>query len=94
MGENKKPENPQAYPMDYSHEGYRMETGMTLRDHFAGLAMQSLILKTTERKLSIWSKVLIFLGRDGWIVDYELSQSKISNSAYDIADAMLKQREL
>lgn len=36
-------ENIQAFPMDYAHEGYRMEQGMTLRDYFANSAMQGLI---------------------------------------------------
>ena len=90
MKENKKPENVSAFPALHlnSHEG------MTLRDYFAAKAMQGLIIKTTERKLSIYSKILIFFGRNGWTIDYELSESKISKSAYNIADAMLKQREL
>lgn len=28
-----KNKDQQAFPMDYRHEGYRMETGMTLRDY-------------------------------------------------------------
>jgi len=102
MEPNKKPQNPNAFPTPmetayiYNEDGQSTgnQDGMTLRDYFAAKAMQSLISKTTERKLSVWSKILIFFGRNGWTVDYELPQSKISNSAYDIADAMLKQREL
>lgn len=79
---NKKPSNP------------TIQEGWTLRDEIANSAMKSLIIRTTERKLSLWCKILIFLGLDGWTVDYELSQKNISISAYKIADEMLKQREL
>ena len=82
---------PQTEFNDNTHSNYN---GMTLRDYFAAKAMQSLILKTTERKLSIWSKILIYFGRNGWTVDYELSELNISKSAYSVSDSMLKQREL
>jgi len=90
MEENKKPHNPPAFPNANTQE----RAGMTLRDYFAAKAMQSLVIKTTERKLSIYSKILIFFGCNGWSVDYDLSEINISKSAYSIADEMLKQRKL
>lgn len=42
MANNNKPTNPYAYPI---HQDTLMDgTGMTLLDHFAGLAMQSYII--------------------------------------------------
>lgn len=36
--------NPQAFPQfSFTIDGHLHEPGMTLRDHFAGLAMQSLV---------------------------------------------------
>ena len=57
--------------------------GMTLRDYFAAKAMQGLFSSMGEITNS-WSK----MARDIPLKDY------ISEYAYEIADAMLKQREL
>lgn len=98
MNENEKIENPNAFPtMEHGFDRVGSPIvstyeGMTLRDYFANSAMQSLIIKTTERKTGIWSKILIYFGRNGWASNYELSEKNISISAYEIADAMLKQR--
>lgn len=76
----KEIKNPQAFPMDYTHEGY--SKGMSLRDYFAAKAMQAMltnetiigmsndVVKNTERTRSEW----------------------ISDQSYRFADAMLKQR--
>lgn len=39
--ENNKPENPQAFPLDYddNYGGGELHRGMTLRDYFAAKAM-------------------------------------------------------
>jgi hypothetical protein len=47
MEENKKPENPKAFPMDFSKDGAIMQSGMTLRDYFANQAMNSIISKSS-----------------------------------------------
>jgi hypothetical protein len=62
--EEKKPENPSAFPSDYNSDD-----GMTLRDYFANSAMQG--LNPME-----WS-------------DYKI----LAKNAYEVADAMLKQRQ-
>lgn len=41
MEENEKPENPYVYAM--CDEASFMQQGITLRDHFAGLAIQALL---------------------------------------------------
>lgn len=38
-GENKKPKNPNAFPIEYQDGEF--QTGMTLRDYFANSAMQA-----------------------------------------------------
>lgn len=57
--------------------------GMTLRDYFAAKAMQGLFSSIGEIKKS-WSQ----MARDIPLKDY------ISDYSYEVADAMLKQREL
>ncbi len=44
MEENKKPENPFAFPYSDDLNGYSQD-GMTLRDYFAAKAMQALLIK-------------------------------------------------
>jgi len=75
-----KPKNIDAFPCDNKSEGYR---GMSLRDYFAAKAMQGLFSSMGEITNS-WSK----MARDIPLKDY------ISEYAYEVADAMLKQREL
>ncbi len=71
MNENKKPQNPNAFPSDYE----TTHNGMTLRDYFANSAMQSICVNA---------------GRNS----FDFNQTdRIANYAYEIADAMLKQRE-
>lgn len=76
MKDNEKPEDIQAFPMDYRHEGYRMEQGMTLRDYFAAKAMQAIISGGVEVK-------------KGTIQD---AYDYVSEQSYIVADAMLKER--
>jgi len=58
-----------AFPMGYHPEGNSADQfGMTLRDHFAGKAIQALIVR-------------------GWGLE------NASGKAYEIADAMIKERE-
>lgn len=82
MEENKQPENPQAFPMDYGHEGYRMEPGMSLRDYFAAKAMQAM-----NNSLEMVREMYKDKGNLS-IEDY------IAKESYKMADAMLKTRLL
>lgn len=75
MEENKKPENPQAFPFEYDRT-YEQDRGMTLRDYFAAKAMESIVSKYNSAK------------------DTVNDAMDISKTAYSVADAMLKQREL
>jgi hypothetical protein len=84
--ETKKPQNPNAFPtpMETSYE-YNLngqtvgnQEGMTLRDYFANSAMQGLMSMENKGEYNTID--------DAW--------SKISEYSYQIADAMLKQREL
>ena len=100
MNENeKKPENPSAFlyvfPAD-EKKGLVAEAveGATLRDYFANSAMQGLINSTVINESSFINKLKIFFGFKNYTADFKLSESGISESAYSIADAMLKQREL
>jgi len=67
MEENKKPENPNAFPvLDHND-------GMTIRDYFAAKSMQGIIAHFGFK--------------------YENLSDGHSQKAYQVADAMLKQRE-
>jgi len=82
--ENKKV-YPSAYPdpmrgveQSYSNqEPYSLDTGMTLRDYFAGLAMEKVTLHKDIRES--W--------RNRGLMD------DFANNCYKVADAMMKARE-
>lgn len=81
---NTKPNNPSAFPpssfaLEQENSSYYYEKGMTLRDYFANSAMQAYIADHLQYKRE---------GKNGWTVE------DMTDSAYVIADAMLKQREL
>jgi hypothetical protein len=80
MEENKKPDNPDAFPTPND----RWSDGMTLRDYFAAKAMQGFI---SDREMYM----AIMMDRK----TSDLSPDEyIANQSYNLADAMLKQREL
>jgi len=78
------PENPHAFPFEATDKSIEFHTGMTLRDYFAAKAMQAAI--TNEALLTTIGK---------GAKEYGLTNSQaVSKFSYDIADGMLKQREL
>lgn len=79
--ETKKPSNPPAFPCDFQHTGYSMQNGMTLRDYFANSAMQSIIINVNNN------------AKDGTTSAIYADAGLIAKESYEIADAMLKQRE-
>ena len=92
MEENKKPENPNAFPYveTYIQNGagaikaYNAKEGMSLRDYFAAKAMQAHILGANENSRAITSEMR----------RREMNaQTLIAKMAYEYADAMLKERE-
>lgn len=78
--ENKKPKNPQAFPLTWEQNGTtdNWENGMTLRDYFAAKAMAAFISSSDSET----SCTDIVNGVEG-----------ISDMAYKVADEMLKTRE-
>lgn len=82
MKESSKTSNPSAFPMP-STEFTKGEYGMSLRDYFAAKAMQALIqnMKDTDNTVN------------GGYIPTTIYRN-IAKNAYDVADAMLKQREL
>ena len=82
MKENKKPENPSAFPIVLpadEKKGWSAEVveGMTLRDYFANSVIQSYVKEHLE------------LLREN---KYGYSVNDMADSAYVFADAMLKAR--
>ncbi len=73
------PDNPQAYPcLDSSGDGLSMrDPGMTLRDWFAGQALTSTMRLVTSRES----------------VEGESMAQTFARRAYELADAMLAERE-
>ncbi len=84
--ENKKPENPQAFPQEWTMNGTtdNWENGMTLRDYFAnGVDIPwNVVFNMLEEKHGI-SKVT-----------FKMVAETRAELKYLEADAMLKQREL
>jgi len=67
-----------AYPFEGGeNNGHRPHSGMTLRDHFAGLAMQAFISTAAAPCLN---------GLDGF-------EPYTAKAAYKLADAMLEERK-
>ena len=79
--ENKKPSNPRMHNPDgmYASEA-RLEDCVTLRDYFANSAMQGLLSS--------------YIGSSDVYSDIRFKSEEISKRVYQLADAMLKQREL
>lgn len=74
-----QPENPPAFPSIETHPSFDMPMhyfGMTLRDYFAGQAVRS---------------VMHLCARDTLIAG-ETIEAAFARKAYDIADAMLRER--
>jgi len=79
--EDKKPNNPYVHPIQ--ENTLTNYGGITLRDYFANSAMQSII--TNEKIRNAIDK--------GTETGEEMNK-KIALTSYQLADAMLKQREL
>lgn len=69
------------HPLPHDHCWYVGSTGMSLRDHFAGLAMQE-ILEDVLKKLTTKT-----------VIDPQDARLKIAEESYQMADAMLARRE-
>lgn len=84
MEENKKPDNPIAFPLEYTEYNHvgclvkRQEFGMTLRDYFAAKAMQGICAD----RHTFWDNASI-----------QGDPINIARLSFEIADAMLKERE-
>jgi hypothetical protein len=91
-----KPDNPDAFPIvKLGDESYVVETGMTLRDYFAAKALQVVMEKSWKRYLSPWQrfKMIWERGDSACINHYHFIDPKYaSKTAYEFADAMLKER--
>jgi hypothetical protein len=85
--QEKKPSNPSLYPdpmrgaeQSFSNQTpWELETGATLRDYFANSAMQVILKHRLSKEMTMCR---------------EAFETHITQQSYDVADAMLKQREL
>ena len=87
-------------PVSFSEEGgtHRGTLGMTLRDYFAGQALNSLIQENAtigreEERDADQEQTAGFLPSFDDLADLQCSAGRIAISAYSIADAMLAARE-
>lgn len=67
-------------------------TPVDLRDYFASLAMQSILNKTIVKKHSILSKIRIFLGLEGYSIEFDIYKKQISKASYEMADSMIAEK--
>lgn len=80
--ETKKPSNPKAFPnTDPNYFGADDSHGIDLRDYFAAKVIQGFIASGTYERGNSFTNV-------------ETNNRQLSEAAYKIADAMLKQREI
>lgn len=72
--------NPPAFPAGWPEAGYEPHYGMTLRDWFAGQALNAIITATSAGQHNP-----IREGRD--------TEAGMAHDAYSLADAMLAERQ-
>lgn len=93
MTDDKKPENPAAFPRPaFDSDGVRSESqeGMTLRDWFAGQALASDKVETTDTV----KEAAEVIGIDPKMYDWRIHHKiLVARACYDYADAMLAERE-
>jgi hypothetical protein len=82
---DQKPHNPSAYPQ--SGDMHYSKRGMTLRDHFAGLAMQAIISKQVNNVFGASVK-----GYENIENLLDMAEG-VSDCAYEIANEMLRSRK-
>lgn len=84
---------PIAFPMQISTDSGKTLTisGMMLRDYFAGQAIVGII--SSLDILSIAEKAAKYHGRTKILEEIKNMVTSSAKDAYDIADAMLKERE-
>lgn len=86
MEQKNKPENPFLYPKQ-TPDGDKLQNGITLRDHCAGLAMQALVnAANTDGELRR------VLKEECYKADMS-KETYIAYNSYRIADAMLTERQ-
>ncbi len=76
----------------YFKDGELNALGLTKREYFAGLAMESLVKATCVREETFKSKIRRLLGLS-WNVNHNLNYKSISNESIKLADELLKQLE-
>lgn len=74
-------------------KGYFSVENISLSDHFAGLAMTSLLINGRIKRMSIKDRIKVFFGRPGGKLNVEYSWANNAHAAYEAADAMLTARE-
>jgi hypothetical protein len=74
------PQSTASYSASFPSVAYQLQPGMSLRDWFAGQALMGLAASQNE-------------GRTANILDGFIGGKLLSESAYMVADAMLKARE-
>jgi len=100
----KSPSNPSAFPELDSYDErnndmelikvYHSSGGMSLRDYFAAKAMQSFIQNQGIRRMTVVNKIKFFFGLNTWRAEFDYNMNNISKVSFDMADEMLKKREL
>ena len=88
------PNDPSAPAPHQSQDGtiqHDVYLGLTKREYFAGLAMQSFITSTIIRKKTLFSKMKILIGINGWKADHEFNKDAISRASLEVADALINE---
>jgi hypothetical protein len=65
--------------------------GLTKREYFAGLAMESLLKATCIKEETLISKIRRLLGLKGWKVNNNINYQNVAKESTKIADELLKQ---
>lgn len=63
---------------------------MNKRDQIATAVMQSFMLKQGKPMMTLKSRILFFLGLNGWTRTYNYGFEDIAIKSYQLADEMLK----
>jgi hypothetical protein len=68
-----------------------VQDGLTKREYFASLIAQSLVTSTMVRRATIWSRLGIFLGLNGWTMYNEYNSKKVCKAAVETADTLIEE---
>lgn len=64
--------------------------GLTKREYFAAQAMAGFITAGRIRRMTLWSRILMYLGSTKWVATNMYNNKENAESAVEMADELIK----